>query len=221
MDSWLLAAGAIVLIAITLWIVWPARSTDASKDDREVEAPAPAMTESLPPQGDRFEDQYTSATADLSAAGVATAIQAELAEERETDASETSPAVAQTPQRSVELRGVPVQNAPEDATRTSNRWPEADPRTEPIGLASRAENFLQLPTGASESPGLLSPRTIGLGAGVLLAVIGAAGGAWLLARWQAERNKPINRLKRTPAGEMTVALIEEVAEIVTRAARRR
>jgi hypothetical protein len=225
LDSWLLAAGAIVLIAITLWIVWPARNTNVSKRDRDVEAQTPAMTESLPPQGDRFEDQYTSATADLSAAGVATAIQAEMAQEQASDASQPSQRgepVPQTPQRSVEMRGVPVQNAPEDATRTVSRWPEADPRTEPIGLASRAENYLQpYASQGHDSHGLLRPRTIGLGAGALLALLSAVGGAFLYSRWQAERNKPINRIKRSPAGQMTVAVIEEVAEVVVRMLRAR
>jgi hypothetical protein len=64
MDLWLLGAAAIVLIAITVWIVWPARAA---------EAPAGAAAQ-LPPQGDAFEDQYTSATADLSAGGVAEAL---------------------------------------------------------------------------------------------------------------------------------------------------
>jgi len=210
LDSWLLAAGAIVLIAITLWIVWPARRTDAST--RDVEAPTPAMTSSLPPQGDRFEDQYTSATADLSAAGVATAVQAEITQ------AEPTP-VPMTPPRSVELRGVPVQDAPGNAQTGGNEpWPLADPRTEHIGLASRAENFpYGLQSRESESQTLLRPRYVTIGAGVLLAVLSSAGGAWLFAHWQAERNKPINRLKRTPVGEMTIGLIEEVSEILARA----
>jgi hypothetical protein len=40
------------------------------------------------------------------------------------------------------------------------------------------------------------PRTMGMGAGALLSIGGAIGGAWLYARWQRERNKPINRLRR-------------------------
>ena len=127
MDSWLLAAGAIVLIADHAVDCLARAQYRVSKRDRDVEAQTPAMTESLPPQGDRFEDQYTGATADLSAAGVATAIQAEIAQEQASDASQPSQRgepVPQTPQRSVELRGVPVQNAPEDATRTASRSPE-------------------------------------------------------------------------------------------------
>ena len=57
MDVWLLGAAAIVLIAITLWIVWPSRAADATPDTVEI---AP--------------DEFTSATADLSAGGVATTI---------------------------------------------------------------------------------------------------------------------------------------------------
>jgi hypothetical protein len=65
MELWLLV-GAVVLVALTVWIVWPTQRSEE----------VPTMTESsqrnLPPQGDTFEDQYTSATADLSAGGVAT-----------------------------------------------------------------------------------------------------------------------------------------------------
>ena len=39
-------------------------------------------------------------------------------------------------------------------------------------------------------------RTMGMGAGALLSIGSAIGGAWLYARWQRERNKPINRLRR-------------------------
>jgi hypothetical protein len=63
MDVLLLGAAAIVLIALTVWIVW--RPTPADETGRSEEA-----VEMLP-QGERFEDQYTSATADLSAGGVA------------------------------------------------------------------------------------------------------------------------------------------------------
>jgi len=42
----------------------------------------------------------------------------------------------------------------------------------------------------------MPPRTMGMGAGALLSIGGAIGGAWLYARWQRERNKPINRLRR-------------------------
>src|SRR5262249_31707895 len=59
-------AAAIVLIAITLWIVWPSRAAEAGADAApEVTGPD---TMSVAP------DEYTSATADLSAGGVATTI---------------------------------------------------------------------------------------------------------------------------------------------------
>ena len=68
MELWLLV-GALALIALTVWIVWsPQRPRDAE------ELPVNEVNGSkIPPQGDKFEDQYTSATADLSAGGVATA----------------------------------------------------------------------------------------------------------------------------------------------------
>ena len=37
---------------------------------------------------------------------------------------------------------------------------------------------------------------IGLGAAALLTLVGALVGAWLYARVQRERNKPLNRLRR-------------------------
>src|SRR5215471_12432201 len=82
MELWMLVAGAVVLVAITLWIVWPSRPSGAPTSSQEPGTPeeVPQMSQSpqpdLPPQGDRFEDQYTSATADLSAAGVASAFSA-------------------------------------------------------------------------------------------------------------------------------------------------
>src|SRR5437870_13027178 len=85
MELWLLGVGAIVLIAITLWIVWPARTPDAvGPTVSNEEVSRTRMTENvgspMAPQGDRFEDQYTSATADLSAGGVATAMHNEPAD---------------------------------------------------------------------------------------------------------------------------------------------
>ena len=80
MELWLLGAGAIVLIGITLWIVWPARAADAAVGTtvRGEEVSTLPMAENVrrgtTPQGDQFEDQYTSATADLSAGGVAAAV---------------------------------------------------------------------------------------------------------------------------------------------------
>lgn len=72
MELWLLGAGALLLIAITVWIVWPAQPEETIAMNPETTNPS-----NLPPQGDAFEDQYTSATADLSAGGVATSLQQE------------------------------------------------------------------------------------------------------------------------------------------------
>jgi hypothetical protein len=152
MELLLLGAGAIVLIGITLWIVWPARTTDpvgTSVQGEEVsENPmTETVTSGLAPQGDRFEDQYTSATADLSAGGVAAAVEAMQAN------------------------------------------PDAAPQ-------SVRESY-RTPSFPTPEAGPLAPRrTMGLGAGALLALGGGVGGAWLYARWQRERNKPINRLRR-------------------------
>src|SRR5437588_3466863 len=69
MDVLVLGAMAMLLIGITVWlVVWPSRTTDSLVDGTAREKETTAMT----PQGDEFEDQYTSATADLSAGGVAT-----------------------------------------------------------------------------------------------------------------------------------------------------
>ena len=204
MDSWLLGALAVVLIGITLWIVWPGR---ASSTPENLEAPTNTMTrtpttpgegaEQLPPQGDRFEDQYTSATADLSAGGVAAATQPEA------PSAETAP-----PPRGTELRGTPVQE-PVVSTR-GQRWPLADTSGEHIGQAERSENF-PFSSEAFESRPLMRPRTLSVGAGLMLSIVGAVGGAWLYARWQRERNKPINRLRR--AG---TTLLNEASESTRR-----
>jgi hypothetical protein len=167
MELWLLGAGAIVLIGITLWIVWPARTADpVGVSVRSEEVSENPMTETvtsgLAPQGDRFEDQYTSATADLSAGGVAAAVEA---------MQEPSPP---------ESYGIPVR---------------------PTTAATTTES------------GRLSPRRgIGLGAGVVLALSGGIGGAWLYARWQHERNKPINRLRRG-AREMAGRFGERIPDV--------
>jgi len=68
MELWLLV-GAVILVALTVWIVWPAQRSEEVTAMTNSSQPG----SSLPPQGAAFEDQYTSATADLSAGGVATA----------------------------------------------------------------------------------------------------------------------------------------------------
>jgi hypothetical protein len=75
MDVLLLGAAAIVLIALTVWIVWrPAMGPESADGTDRVEEASHML-----PQGDQFEDQYTSATADLSAAGIAVATSQEEA----------------------------------------------------------------------------------------------------------------------------------------------
>jgi hypothetical protein len=183
MELWLLGAGAIVLIAITLWIVWPAHSADSVGDPvPNPEASTTDMAEhtgsDMPPQGARFEDQYTSATADLSAGGVAAA--------GGTLNDDTASS-----------HSVPTQEPVPPAR--GQRWPEASTEGERIGQASRSDNF-PYSQGAFESRSFVQPKTIGVGAGTLLTLGAAAGGAWLYARWQRERNKPINRLRRGARG---------------------
>jgi hypothetical protein len=156
MELWLLGAGAVLLIAITIWIVWPATS-------RAEEGPMHEnATRNIPPQGDRFEDQYTAATADLSVGGVASAV----------GAMQDEPS------------SQPVSYIPEP------------PRPVVPPTAAPAPTPTPTPTHTQRSLDLSEPRTIGVGAGLLLTAGGALGGAWLYSRWLAERNKPINRLRR-------------------------
>jgi hypothetical protein len=176
MELWLLGAGAIVLIGITLWIVWPARTADAvgnsSRGEEVLDKPMDENARpTMPPIGERFRDQYTSATADLSAGGAAGAV-----ETRPGDAPGETPVT--TPGWSV------------TPPATSQRWPAL----------------------ASSGPGLAQSKTIGLGAASLLMVGGGIGGAWLYARWQRERNKPINRLRRG-AREVTSRLGERMPDV--------
>jgi hypothetical protein len=158
MDVLLLGAAAIVLIALTVWIVW--RPTPADGTGRSEEA-----VEMLP-QGERFEDQYTSATADLSAGGVA--ITAAHAEEE-------------------------VQTS--DFQRASEPWSQPGLAREGSQVlpAPAPERALPEPSMAAR---VSQPRTIGVGAAALLTVGGAAAGAWLYSRWQKRRNQPLNRLRR-------------------------
>jgi len=68
MELWLLI-GAVILVALTVWIVWPVQRSE------EVPTMSNSNPPNMPPQGDAFEDQYTAATADLSAGGVATSFE--------------------------------------------------------------------------------------------------------------------------------------------------
>jgi hypothetical protein len=159
MDVLFLGAAAIVLIALTVWIVW--RPTPADGTGRAEEA-----VEMLP-QGERFEDQYTSATADLSAGGVAVT-------------------AAQDAQ---------VGPEPSDFQRASEPWSQPALAREGAQVlpAPAPERALPAPSMAAR---VSQPRTIGLGAAALLTMGGAAAGAWLYSRWQKRRNQPLNRLRR-------------------------
>jgi hypothetical protein len=120
MDLLLLGAAAIALVALTIWLVW--RPAEAPEGDVRAEE-----ANQMLPQGDRFEDQYTSATADLSAGGVAvTAAQTEQAPVSEmTDyqgiaqpslARESAPAALQS--------AAPVRALPEPSVTTRLRQPK-------------------------------------------------------------------------------------------------
>jgi hypothetical protein len=141
------------------------------------------------------ESMLTSATADLSAGGVATAL----------NSSQPPAAPADRP------HSVPTQE-PVVSTR-GDTWPEADPSGERIGLASRSETYPYPVSPAPSSRGLLEPKRLGIGAGALLSLGSAIGGAWLYARWQRERNKPINRFRRG-ASDLAHRLGERVPELV-------
>ncbi|MBV9896416.1 MAG: hypothetical protein JO020_19805 [Chloroflexi bacterium] len=157
MDVLLLGAAAIVLIALTLWLVWRPAETDGAVRAEEAA--------DMMPQGDRFEDQYTSATADLSAAGVAiTAAQEEAGAAPEASAFQ----------------------------RASEPWSQPSLAREGA-LPPAQQQALPEPSLASR---VKQPRTIGIGVAAILTLAGAAIGAWLYSRWQHERNKPLNRVRR-------------------------
>jgi hypothetical protein len=172
MELWLLGAGAVVLVAITLWIVWPAQSVET------VGAPDPDEEDMLmTPQDEQFEDRYTSATADLSAGGVAAAL--ESMQEDNAAAAEATPTATPT---AYGAAGEPWSSptlAREGATDAG------------VITSSPAS----LPEPQASRP-LAQPRTIGIGAAVALAIGSALLGAWLYARWQRRRNAPVNRARR-------------------------
>jgi hypothetical protein len=160
-----------VLIAITLWIVWPAHSGETLGAATRGEEDTHMM-----PQGDEFEDQYTSATADLSAGGVAAAI----------DAMQENEAAAPTP-IAYGAAGEPWSSP------TMAREGTPDFSAAPASLPT-------MPAQALPPPRTARPRTVGLGAAALTTLGIGAGGAWLYARWQRQRNAPLNRLRRTVRG---------------------
>ncbi len=133
----------------------------------------------MTPMGDEFEDQYTSATADLSAGGVAiTGAQSEEAEEQSATAW---PEATIGPEGSAtEVVGMRPRTPRASVTPT---YPDMPAKPVPSELETQ---MASQPTG----------KTIGMGAAAVLTLGGAAAGAWLYARWQRERNKPINWLRR-------------------------
>jgi hypothetical protein len=166
MDLLLLGAMAVVLIALTVWLVWRP-STEAAR---------PEANSVMTPMGDEFEDQYTSATADLSAGGVAVA-NAAPQEELATEAV------------SEPRTGLPQAPIGHEASATG-----LGPVT-PTAVPSPSEPQVQAePEPATR--GASTPRKVGMGAAAAFTLGGAAAGAWLYTRWQRERNKPINRLRR-------------------------
>ena len=120
------------------------------------------------PQGDEFEDQYTSATADLSAGGVAIT---------------TSSDGERSPQPAAGL-------APSAYQTTGEPWSEPTLAREG-GDAGRFKG--SVPAVRPNVPGA---RAVSVGAAALLTLGGAAAGAWLYSRWQRQRNTPLNRLRR-------------------------
>jgi hypothetical protein len=168
MELWLLV-GALVLIALTVWIVW----SPQSNRDAEV-SPVNDMNKSaMPPQGDKFEDQYTSATADLSAGGVATTRDV---------ASSASEAVAPPTERA--------------GTAASEAWSSPGLAREGTTQPWSAGGTANVESTTGQRGMMPQKKTMGIGATTLVAVGGGIGGAWLYQRWQRERNKPINRLRR-------------------------
>ncbi|MBV9578200.1 MAG: hypothetical protein JO057_06375 [Chloroflexi bacterium] len=179
MDIVLLGAAAIVLLLLTIWIVWRPSSSDVKNSTQE--------TSPMMPQGDNFEDQYTSATADLSAGGIAV-----------TTASSEEPADASlgvempASERQVADTGAATPSIASQFS-TTPPWPADTIATE--GSATGYEPIRRAPADdVATSP--VTPKRIGIGAATLLTIGAAIGGAWLYARIQRERNKPLNRLRR-------------------------
>jgi len=173
MELWLLV-GALVLIALTVWIVW---SPQRPRDAEELPVNNDLNRSSIPPQGDKFEDQYTSATADLSAGGVATA--------REVG-STVADAVSPQPERSSAT-----------SADSAHAWA---PSTPPTGQPWSTGGTLNIDSEDGQRSMLPGRKTMGLGGTAIVAIAGGIGGAWLYQRAQRERNKPINRLRRGAVG---------------------
>jgi hypothetical protein len=156
MDFWILGVGALVLIGLAVWIVWPT-------------AAAPVVE---PAKAGEFEDEYTSATADLSAAGVATALRSEPGAMTLPPAEEAAAAMI------FEGPGERLSSAPAAASATRA----------PILARSGAVDIV--PAARSSS------RVTRIATAIALTFGGAIGGAWIYSRWQQQRAKRASRLRR-------------------------
>jgi hypothetical protein len=185
MELWLLGAGVIVLIAITLLLVWPEPSAEIAGASVRNQEDTRMM-----PQGDEFEDQYTSATADLSAGGVATAL------------NTAGKAVAETPVPTAYGAAAEAWSSPTLAHEGVVAAPGSGPSVPPTPTSPQGQQKMswewstQPPPGRWATPAQRTPRTVGMGAAALLTLGGVVAGAWLYARWQSRRNAPLNRLRR-------------------------
>jgi hypothetical protein len=185
MELWLLGAGAVVLVAITLWIVWPAPSNETLGAAIRGEEDTHMM-----PQGDEFEDQYTSATADLSAGGVATTL------------NTPGKTAAETPVPSAYGAAAEAWSSPTIAHEGVAAVPGSVPVAPPTPTSRQAQQKMSWEWSTEPPPGRWATRaertlrTIGMGAAALLTLGGVVAGAWFYARWRSRRNAPINRLRR-------------------------
>src|SRR5436305_10638017 len=124
------------------------------------------------------EDLYTSATADLSAGGVAMAHEA--AEHQDRD------------------------DPPPAGTSTST--PISDPSPAQVYAREDLVSPTERPTFVTDyealnetSGGGIDP-TLAMAGGAVVAVGGGLAAAWAYARWQQERNRPLNRIRRQARG---------------------
>jgi hypothetical protein len=196
----LLGAGVVVLILIALCVV-SSRAPDTGPSIEEGERMQPDLTS----DADQFSDEFTSATADLSAGGVATAVDAMQHEAQSAEAPEPTPNVQPTayaaagePWSSPTIAregatDVAVTPAPVAAASESREWSQ----TASAGTESRGSSEAGSWSAPQAARSLARPRTIGLGAAIVLAIASAVVGAWLYARWQRRRNAPINRARRS------------------------
>jgi len=185
-ESWLLIAAVVALVALTGWLVsQPPAARVGHRQEEVIPMTADPRPERAPADDAHFEDRYTSATADLSAGGIATGgitspplggITEPSTEAVETLEELDEPAAEPNPQRAA-----------------ASATPSAPGVLVPLrGEAMPADTASRDVDERGLIPG---GPVVGVGAGSLV-VLGAASGAWLYYRWQQERNKPINRLRR-------------------------